>query len=234
VLLTGRRSKLETIKQLDLVATVDLSDLHEGERVVRLSSDRVQMELPDGVKIDAFQPSIVPVLLEPIIERQLQVDVKLSGAPAEGYEVYTVHASPSAIRVRGPAGRLNQLQKAGTETISLDGKKEKFSASNIVIEISDPKIDLIDSTVDVTIDIGERREEKTFTGIALTSDQVEQSSPASVTVVGPVSVISRLRAEDLKLVLSNDSSEPSLSLPPDFQGRITLKSVKSHQFSYPR
>lgn len=234
VLLTGRRIKLESIKQLDLVATVDLSDLREGKRVVRLSSDRVQMELPDGVKIDAFQPSIVPVHLEPIIERQLEVEVKLAGPPEDGYEVYSVHASPEKVRVRGPAGRINGLQKAATEPISLAGKKERFTASHIVIDISDPKIDLLDSMVDVTIDIGERREEKTFTSVSLVSDQAEQSLTSTVTVVGPVSAISQLKGEDLKVVLTKGTMEPSLSLPAEFQDKVTLKSVKSHLLSYPR
>ena len=40
VLLTGRRSKLDSIKQLDLVATLDVSDLHEGERVVPARENR--------------------------------------------------------------------------------------------------------------------------------------------------------------------------------------------------
>jgi YbbR domain-containing protein len=234
VLLTGRRSKLDSIKQLDLVATVDVSDLREGERVVRLSSDRVQMELPDGVKIDAFQPSIVPVHLEPIIERQIEVEVKLDGKPEAGYEVYSVRSSPGNVRVRGPAGRVNGLHKAPTETISLEGKKEGFSATHMAVDISDPKIDLLDSTVDVTVEIGERREERTFSGVSVTSDQAAQPLTAAVTVVGPASVISRLTLKDLKIILTNGALEPRLSLPAEIQDQVTLKSIKSSQFSFPR
>jgi YbbR domain-containing protein len=234
VLLTGRRSKLDSIKQLDLVATVDVSDLHEGERVVRLSSDRVEMELPDGVKIDAFQPSIVPVHLEPIIERQIEVDVKLDGKPEDGYEVYSIRSSPGKIRVRGPAGRVNGLEKAPTETISLEGKKEGFTATNTAIDISDPKIDLLDSVVDVTVEIGERREERTFTGVTVTSGPADRPLTAAVTVVGPASVISQLKLNDLKIVLTTGTLEPRLSLPAEIQDRVTLKSIKPSQFSVPR
>jgi YbbR domain-containing protein len=234
VLLTGRRTKLDSIKQLDLVATVDVSDLREGERVIRLSSDRVQMELPEGVKVDAFQPSIVPVHLEPIIERQIEVDVKLNGKPAEGYEVYSIRSSPGKVRVRGPAGRVNGLQKAPTETISLEGRKEGFSATNTAIDISDPKIDLVDSAVDVTVEIGERREERTFTGVSVTSDQAEHPLTAAITVVGPASVISQLKLKDLKIVLTTGTLEPRLSLPAEIQDRVTLKSIKPSQFSFPR
>ena len=234
VLLTGRRSKLDNIKQLDLVATVDVSDLHEGERVVRLSSERVEMELPDGVKIDAFQPSIVPVHLEPIIERQIEVEVKVDGKPEEGYEVYSIRSSPGKVRVRGPAGRVNGLQKAPTETISIAGKKEGFSAPNTAIDISDPKIDLLDSVVDVTVEIGERREEKTFTGVSVTSGQAEHPITAAVTVVGPASIISQLKLNDLKIVLTTGTLEPRLILPAEIQDRVILKSIKPSQFSFPK
>jgi YbbR domain-containing protein len=191
------------------------------------------MELPEGVKIDAFQPSIVPVHLEPVIERQSEVEVKLGDKPPDGYEVYSVRSSPEKIRVRGPASRINALPKPATETISLTGRKEKFTVSQIAIEVSDPKIDLLDSSLDVTIEIGERRLEKTFTGVLLIADQASPSS-SEVTVFGPASVISKLKPEELKVVLSNDSPVPVLNLPAEIRDRISLIAVKSSRYSYPR
>ena len=234
VLLTGRRSKLDSIKQMDLVANVDVSELREGERVVRLSSDLVRMELPDGVTIEGFQPSIVPVHLEPLEERYLEVVLKLEDKPAEGFEIYGIQISPDKIRVRGPADRVNELQKAGTETISLAGRKEGFSASNIAIDISDPKVNLLDTTVEVRVDIGERRAERTFTGVSVRSDKGGQESTGSVTIVGPESVVSQLQAEDLSIILATDTQQPQLSLPAEIQDRITLKSFEPSKSSSPR
>jgi YbbR domain-containing protein len=233
VLLTGRRSKLESIRQLDLVATVDLSDLREGERVLRLSSDRVQMALPDGVKIDAFQPSIVSVHLEPIIERQLEVEVKLDGHTETGYEVYSIQSVPARVRVQGPASRVNSLQKAPAETIPMAGKKEKFTITQVPIDLLDPKVDVIDSTIDVTVDIGERRKERTFSGILIIANQIEEPVPSEVTIFGPASVVSQLKPEDIKVVFPSDSAEPILSLPPEIANRVILRSIKSARFSYP-
>src|SRR2546426_2356866 len=45
VILTGRKDKLNQLGLRDLVATVDLSDQKAGERVLRLSLDRVKMDL---------------------------------------------------------------------------------------------------------------------------------------------------------------------------------------------
>jgi YbbR domain-containing protein len=236
VLLTGSRDKLASISQLDLVATVDLSDQREGERVVRLSSGRVQMELPQGVKIESFQPSTIPIHLEPIVERQIDVEMKLEGNPADGHEVYAVRASPSKITVRGPAGHVNGLQKAPTETISVDGRMESFSATHVAIDVPDYKVDLVDSAVDVTIEIGERRTARIFTGVPVATDQggAPQPKTAIVTLFGPASVIDQLKTEDVKVLLVSTSSgslETRLSLPPGLQDRVSLKSIKPSQFS---
>ena len=68
VVLTGSKDKLDRIGPRDLVATVDLSDQKAGERVVRLSLDRVKMDLQEDVKIQGFHPATISIRLEPIIE----------------------------------------------------------------------------------------------------------------------------------------------------------------------
>jgi YbbR domain-containing protein len=236
VLLTGRKDKLASIGDLDLVATVDVSDQREGERVVRLSSDRVQTQLPDGVRIETFQPGTIPVRLEPVVERRVGVEIKLEGKPADGYEVYSVHSSPESIMVRGPAGHVNVLQKALTETISIAEKNQSFSVGHIAIDIPDHKVDLLDSAVDINVEIGERRVEKTFAGVPVTVDQRGTANPktTTVTVFGPASVIAQLKAEDVKIVLvstSTGSMEPHLNLPPGVQDRLVIRSIKPSQFS---
>jgi YbbR domain-containing protein len=229
VLLTGRRSKLQSIGPTDLVATVDLSDQREGERVVRLSADHVQMDLPDGVKIESFQPSTIPIHLEPIIERQITVEVKLEGQPAEGFDLYSVRPSPATIGVRGPAGHVNSLQKAPTETISIAGKNETFTASRVAIDVPDHKIDLLDSAVDVVIEMGEHRTERTFPGVSVIAERGNaRPATVSVTVFGPASVISQLKPEDIKISLTSSGGgvEPHLNVPPGIQDRVSLKSLK--------
>src|SRR5918996_3424494 len=106
VMLTGSRNKLDDLTSLDLVATVDISDQRAGERVLRLA-DKAQIPLPQGIKVDGFQPSAIPVHLEPILERQIAVEPKLDGKPPDGFEVYGVHPSKSSVVVRGPASRVN-------------------------------------------------------------------------------------------------------------------------------
>src|SRR5688572_16004275 len=83
VMLTGSRNKLDDLTSLDLVATVDISDQRAGERVLRLT-DKALITLPQGIKIDGFQPSAIAIRLEEAVERQVNVEPKLEGKPADG------------------------------------------------------------------------------------------------------------------------------------------------------
>src|SRR6267378_6633519 len=61
ITLTGSKDKLSGINPIDLLATVLIGDHATGDRVVRLSRDRVKIELPPGVQIEGFQPAVVSV-----------------------------------------------------------------------------------------------------------------------------------------------------------------------------
>lgn len=159
VLLTGSRNKLDNLSSLDFVATVDISDQRAGERILRLA-DKAQIPLPQGVRIDAFQPSSIPIRLEPIVERQINVEAKIEGKPAEGFEVYAIRLSKAAVPVRGPAGRVNSIEKALTETVWLSGQRESFTQTNVAIDVTDPKVDLLEPVINVEIVIGPKRSEK--------------------------------------------------------------------------
>ena len=232
VMLTGSRNKLDDLTALDLVATVDLSDQRAGERVLRLA-DKAQISLPQGVKIDGFQPSAIPIRLESIIERQITIEPKIEGKPADGYDVYGVRPSKGSVLVRGPESRVNAIQKVLTETISLTGHKESFTASNLAIDVPDTKVDLLDPVVSVQVEIAERAVERTFSGIDvyLGGDRALQGPQMTVTVSGPPSILDRLKPEDLKILWVPQSTgsqlEPKLQLAPELEGKVTLKSVKT-------
>ena len=232
VMLTGSRNKLDDLTSLDLVATVDISDQRAGERVLRLA-DKAVISLPQGIKVDGFQPSAIPIHLEPIVERQLAVEPKLEGKPADGFEVYAVKPSKGSVAVRGPASRVNSLQKLFTESIWLAGHKESFTAENLAIDVPDPKVDLVEPLVNVDIEIGEVRKEKSFSGVNVSTLQGGKVQPAttSVTLMGATSLIDSLKPEDLKIVLDGPPTlAPRLELPAAFKGKVFLKSVQVSKF----
>src|ERR1044072_2510415 len=207
VTLTGSRNKLDDLTSLDLVATVDISDQHAGERVLRLA-DKAQIALPQGVKVDGFQPSAVPVRLEAIIERQVPIDPTLEGKPADGYDVCSVRPSKESVTLRGPESRGAALQRVPTEIDWVSGRNASFTAVNVAVDVSDPKVDVIDPVGNGEIEIGEHRAEKTFSGIAATGTDGErlQPSSASVTLLGPATMLDSLKTDELKTGVAGTAS----------------------------
>ena len=231
VMLTGSRNKLDDLTSLDLVATVDISDQRAGERVLRLA-DKALISLPQGIKVDGFQPSAILVHLEPIVDRQIAIEPKLEGKPADGFEVYAVHPSKTSVTVRGPASRVNAIRKVMTESIFLSGHKESFTPPSLAIDVPDPKVDLLEPVVSVQVEIGEVRKERNFSAVNVSTSQGGKVQPAttSVTLLGATSLIDSLKAEDLKIVLDGAGQTPRLELPDAFRGKVFLKSVQASKF----
>ncbi len=78
------------------------------------------------------------------VERELLVEPQLKGSPAPSFEVKEVVVTPSRIRVRGAASHVNALEKAQTEAISIDGRRESFDLAHTSISLSDPKVGVLD------------------------------------------------------------------------------------------
>jgi len=232
VLLTGSKYKLDELNKTFLMATVDISDQRAGERILRLV-ERARLDLPQGVAVDAFQPSTISIRLEPLIDRQLDIEAKVEGTPAEGFEVYGVHLGKNTVNVHGPSSHINALPKAPTETISVAGRKEPFTVA-AAIDISDPKVDVLEPTVSVDVEIGERRVEKEFADVTVTAQSATSVDPtrAAVVVYGPPSVLAELKSTDLRLILpaDGDVSKATIEGPAAVQNRLGLRSVRPSKF----
>jgi len=229
VTLSGSRSKLDNLSAPDLIATIDITDLHAGERMLRLS-ERAQLALPHGVRVLSFSPSAIPVRLEPLVEKEVPVAPRIEGKPAEGFDIYSSASNPPTVTVRGPSGRLNSLEKAATETIWLAGQRESFTATNVAIDIPDSKIELLDPAVSVQVEIGERRMEKTFVNVPVSGTVKVDQHSANITILGVARDVESLKSEDIKIVL-NDALEPHLELPAALQGKVLLKSITPSKFT---
>ena len=151
--LAGAESDLDLISASDLTATIDVSDRTQGERIVQLTPGRLKIDLPNGVLLEKIEPGSIQLRLEPIVERDLEVEPRLEGKLAEGYEVQQVSVTPNRVRVRGPASHINALVKAPTETISLEGRHQSFSLTQTAIDIPDQRVQVVEAVVDVFIEV---------------------------------------------------------------------------------
>lgn len=238
VTLQGRSSELNELVMRNLVATVDVSRYKLGERVVRLTPDNVSMNLPEGVRIEKIEPNNVALRLEPRVEREVEVEPRLEGKSPKGFEVLGVQVSPLRVRVRGPESRVRAIEKAPTETISLEGQTETLTLPQTAIDILDQRITALDAVVGVRVEIGEERIERRFEGVnvRVPLDGGERPQPARVSVLlrGARSIVEKLRPENLEIVLErapDGSLQPRLLLPQGADGRVELVSTTPAQFS---
>ena len=225
ITVSGDKSKIDQITERDLLASLDLSEVLAGERVVPITPENVSVELPAGVKLEGIAPSIIPIKLEKIIERDVPVKAEAEGVVADGYEVYEpVNTVPQTVRVSGPESFVRPLDSISTEKVSVEAKREDFVAQQVSLNVVSPKIRLVNTTVvDVIFRIGERRVERTIS-VAVKTETGERRVP--VRLYGARSVIEALRPEDIKVELAKTETgetRRSVTLPPDIQDKVEIR-----------
>ena len=237
VTLSGAKRALDEINVRDLVASVDVRRLKPGERVARLTREAVTMGLPEGVVIERIEPASVALRIERSVEREVEVEARLEGQPAEGYEVRGVQIAPQRISVRGPESHVLALGRAPTETIPLDGATQTLTNAQTSVDIIDQKIVPLTPLVSVNVEIGERRVEKRFADVSVRAAGGEaeaQPGKANILIRAPASLVESLRAESLSLVLElggDGRVTPRLELSPGVAGQVDLISTEPAKFT---
>lgn len=239
VVLEGSQSKLAEINSRNLVARVDVTQLGMGDRVVRLTDRNVTLDLPSNVRIIDIAPRSVTLKLEPVVERDLEVEARLEGQPPQGFSVRGISVTPPVVRVRGPQSHVRAAERVYTETISVEGHRETLTLPQIAVDIPDRKITPLVASVAVRVEIAEEQVERRFNNVPVLAFAGGQASPptASLTLRGPRSLVEALRPDDLRLVLEareDGSVVPRLSLPPNLAGRAELVSTAPPSFTINR
>lgn len=236
VILTGSKEALDRLNSRSLIAFVDVSGYLQGTHTVRLMRDTITMDLPEGVRIDAIDPNLVPLRLESRQMREVPVEVDLIGKLPNGFELRSVTPTPPNVTLRGPASHVNEVSRVRTEKISVDGLTADTNIAQVPIAFDDKKITISEPVVSVYLKIGEQRIEKRFSSVAVRESSGTMARPpvAVVTVYGDRSAIERLRAEDLQIILdvaADGSIMPRLTLPLGMEGRVELRSTQPAGFT---
>lgn len=219
VTVSGPKTLVDKVKRA--VAVLDRS-------VITLNEDGYRNSVPITLvdeNNEAIQSSLLSVTSESVRIDSVVVDIDLypiktvtlsgvglvKGSPAEGYEVKRVTVSPNTIRAAGTQKNLEQFEIENLyleQAVDLTDRMESF---NEVIKVRRPTelINLSPDSVTVSVEIGYKQSEKTFTGVAIEAiDQKEGTSvsadikKATVKLSGPQLMLDKLKAADIKLVYS--------------------------------
>jgi YbbR domain-containing protein len=225
IVLTGDKRDVDKLNRSDLTAVLDLTDVPAGDRVVSLSPTNVYVNLPQGIKLTEVQPGRIAVDLEAVEEKDVDVDPNISGTPADGFEVYSSTALPQRIRIRAPSSVVKATSSLSTDPVDVTGWKDGFTAHQVAVRASSAKIAVYSTVVDVSVRIGEKRIERTFTIPApgLTGKTI------MFTIFGPKTALTKAKAEDFKveIVLDNSGVEaPQITLPAGLADLSDIRKVK--------
>jgi YbbR-like protein len=225
ITITGDKQKIDRLKEEDLVISADLSIIPAGDKIVQLSPETVSLDLPSGVKLNEVQPNKIAVKLEKVLEREIDVKPDFEDSLPEGLEVYSKTVEPSHIRVRGPESIVKSLDSILTEKISLENRKTDFISKQIGLNLVNSKVTMLDSIVDVSVEIGEKRIERTFRVAPKTGIEM---AVVSVVLLAPRSILDKIKPEDIQITLENSSGKfkPVATLPAELQDFVEIKSVK--------
>lgn len=224
IIITGDKRRINQINKNDLILSIDLTDVAPGDRVIQLTPESVSLELPTGVKLDEIQPNRIAVKLEPVEEKEVAVKIETDGEPENGYEVYSMSATPPRVRVRGPSSHIKPLTEILTEKIDLNGKNGDFVLKQVPLALGSQKTIILDATIDVSFRIGEKRVERLF----LISADDDSGRKATVVLYGPRSMLIDIKPEDLAVrpIDGAANDDPTqLVLPPQLQ-----KDVETRKF----
>ncbi len=226
LVVTGDSRKIDQIRRENLIVSYDLTNVEPGDLVIQLTPQNVNVELPTGVRLEEIQPNKIAVKLEIVEEREIPVKAETTGSVGENSEIYSEATVPQKVRVRGPASYIRSLDFVPTEKINLENSEADFTATQIPLNLSNPKATVLDTAVDVTFRIGEKRIERNFS-IPLKNEN--EGKKATVVLYGARSVLENIRPESLQVqIIKAESSEESLQLlvPAEIQGQVEIRKLK--------
>jgi YbbR domain-containing protein len=198
----------------DVSAQLDLAGLQEGEHIVHLTDKSIRM--PFGVKVVKITPSLLTLNLERTLQKVVPVRPRLVGRPAPGFEVGEVRADPAEVRIAGPRSRVQEVESAFTEPLSIEGAQA--GVSDVVnMGLDDPLLRVLGSPrVRATVRIREVEGERTLDAMLIEVRGGDMSvRPASVraVVAGPASLLRTLTPADVHASVDVTAAAAGATLP---------------------
>lgn len=120
VTLSAPRSYFVDYKESDIQAYIDVSSYEEGEYDIP-----IEAVYPRGFELNKITPTTIHARIEPIIELQRDIELKISGSPAPNTTVRNIQV-PSTVVLIGPKSKIERVDKVHG-FIVISGESESFT-----------------------------------------------------------------------------------------------------------
>lgn len=147
----GPSSVLSRLAPGEVVAVLDLRDARPGQRLFHLVPDEVRV--PFGIQVAQINPATISLSFERSGSRIVPVVAAITGEPAVGFVPGRVTVDPASIEVIGPLSRLEGLNQATTEPVSI-ANATRLVRDKVTIGVVDSAVRLrTPSSATVFVDI---------------------------------------------------------------------------------
>lgn len=120
------RNLLINLQNQEIKAYIDLKGIGEGRSTVKIYTT-----VPTNLEVAEVFPERVNLRVEPIIARQVPLEVRLGGTPSVGTMVSKVSAAQQAVSIEGPQNVLESVTKV-VAVVDISGRGADFNAEATV------------------------------------------------------------------------------------------------------
>jgi len=202
VKLRGPRSVFATAGRDEIRAEMDVSGLTDGKHHLHL-----QTMVPQGMEIISVLPDSMEVLLDPIKEKKMPINLVTTGSPSAGMAVAGITPEMSTVTVVGPLTILDKVvQVMGYVPLNsehnadfnidvslqaMDGNQNQMETIHVVPRRIAVNVQLARGLLRKVVDIQPMFEGVVANGCTITSAKAE---PARIEIAGEAAVIEKINS----------------------------------------
>lgn len=135
--------------KFEIAALIDLSRIREGANSITV--DENAFELPLGVSVEKVSPSVLNIIAEKKLYRDLPVYLKKTGRLPKGLKLRAISIEPKRVRVIGGETSLARLRQVETEPLDL-GRVARTGTVALKLVAPSPEVQLVPGeSVQVTL-----------------------------------------------------------------------------------
>lgn len=123
VTIKAPRSVWERLTADDIDILVDLSGRDTG--TYRISLGEPQMDIKPAM-VTSINPSVINIKIGTLVQKDLPIEVQITGEPAIGYEAGLPSSTPGTVSISGPATLINRVSTISA-SIDITGERQDFS-----------------------------------------------------------------------------------------------------------
>ncbi len=119
VSIEGQERLLKTLRQEDVRAVIDLSDVKKGKIFIPVTPENIS--LPRSLAVNEISPQTIQLRIEEEMTKHVQVRPIIIGSPLQGFSIKGIEVTPKMIEVKGPESAIEKVYFIKTEPIDITG-----------------------------------------------------------------------------------------------------------------